>query len=451
MKNLEKIFNPKSIAIIGANAQAKTVGWGLMKNALIGKTKRKVFPVNPYYKNVMGIKCFSSIIAIKEEIDLAIVAVPAKIVLGVVKECCQKKVGGIIVISSGFAESGEKGKLLEKDILKTVKEAGIPLIGPNCLGVLRPNNLLNATFAPILPKSGEIAFISQSGALADSVIDEGLNKNYGFSAIISYGNEADVNLSDFLRWAKKDKATKVIALYLEGIKEGREIIDVFKDVSSKKPILVLKAGRTKESNKAASSHTGSLAGDYQIYQALFKQTGVIEVDTVRELFMSAKALAWQPTCRNNIGIITNGGSCGVLLSDYCQSLGIKLATLKQGTLKKLDIPGVMRPAYSRRNPLDIIGDALSKNYNSAIDALLSQPDVHGLVVVQTYQIMTETVKDAEVIVAAKKKWKAKPILTCFLGGQFTAPGINILEDNRIPNYKDLKDVVLALKVLINKN
>ncbi len=450
MRDLNRIFNPQTVAVIGAKQEPKTVGWGLMKNLLAGKSRRRIFAINPFEKEVFGIKTLSSVKSVKEEVDLAVIAVPAKIVPKVVKECCQKKVGGIIVISSGFGESGKEGKLLEDKIKEMAQKAGIPLIGPNCLGVIRPEIKLNATFAPAMPKAGEIAFLSQSGALVDSVIDENLKKNYGFSALISYGNEADATLADFLWWAAEDSKTKVIALYLEGIKEGREIMDVFSEVSAKKPILVVKAGRTKAGKKAVSSHTGSLAGEYPVYQALFKQTGVTEVDTVRELFSSAKALAWQPKCENGIAIVTNGGSCGVLLADYCQELGVKLAELSEKTLQKLNKPGVMHPAYSGRNPLDVVGDALSDKYKFAIRALLEQPDIKGLIVVQTLQIMTETEKNAKIIIEAKRKWKGKPIITAFLGGPVTAPGVKILEDNHIPNCGDLKEAALAIKSLIKK-
>ncbi len=450
MDKLNRIFNPRTMAVIGAKSEEKSVGWGLMKNALLGKSKRKIFAVNPNRKEILGIKCVPSVKSIKEEVDLAVIAVPAKIVPKVVEECCQKKVGGMIVISSGFGESGKEGKLLEDRIRKTAQKAGIPLIGPNCLGVIRPDNLLNASFAPAFPKSGEIAFISQSGALVDSVIDENFKKNYGFSALVSYGNEADATLSDFLWWAAEDPKTKVIALYLEGIKEGRDIMNVFSRVSAKKPILAVKAGRTGAGKKAVSSHTGSLAGEHSVYRALFKQTGVTETDTVRELFSSAKALAWQPKCDNGIAIITNGGSCGVLLADYCQELGVKLIDLSKETLKKLNRPGVMHPAYSKRNPLDVVGDALADKYKSAIEALLSQPDIKGLIVVQTLQIMTETEKNAKIIIEAKRKWKNKPIIAAFLGGPITASGVKILEDNHIPNYGDLKEAALAIKSLIKK-
>jgi acetyltransferase len=447
MNKLDKIFNPKSIAIIGANPREKSVGQGLMKNALLGKSKRKVFAVNPKYKKLLGVKCFPSVSSIKDNIDLAVIAVPSKIVLKVIEECCKKKVGGIIIISSGFKESGKLGEKLEESILNLVKKAGIPLIGPNCLGIIKPGNLLNATFAPSTPKTGEIAFISQSGALLDSVIDQNFEENYGFSFLASYGNGADVSLADFLELAIEDKKTEVITLYLEGISEGRGIINILSKAAAKKPLLVLKAGKTSIGRESAFSHTGSLAGDYQIYKALFKQTGAIEVETVRELFALAKALSWQEKCNNGIGIITNGGSCGVLLSDYCHENGIKLTNLSKKTLLELD--KTMHPAYSRRNPLDLIGDALFDDYQSAVELLLKQKNINGLIIAQTLQIMTDSKKNAEVIIKAQKKWK-KPIVAAFLGGLFTNKGVEILEKNKIPNYKDLKEAALAMKALIKK-
>lgn len=450
-EKLDIIFNPKTVAVIGAKAQEKSVGWGLMKNLLDGKSQRKIFAVNPNCVEVMGVQCLSSIKAIQEDVDLAVIAVPPKIVPQVVQECCEKKVGAIIVVSSGFGESGPQGKILEKEIVRLANAANIPLIGPNCLGIIRPSNLLNASFAPAMPKAGEIAFISQSGALLDSMIDANTNQAFGFSALISYGNETGVTLTDFLKWAADDEQTKVIALYLEGIKEGREIIDVFKNIAPQKPIIAVKAGRTSLGKKAASSHTGSLAGDYQIYQALFHQTGVIEAETIEELFDVAKSLSWQPKCKNGVAIVTNGGSCGVLLADYCQSLGIALTTLNKKTLNKLSVPGVMRPAYSKRNPLDIVGDALSEQYKAAIEILLEQPDIHGLIVVQTLQIMTDSEKNAKIIVEVKNKFSNKTIVTAFLGGAMTEQGIKILEKNHIPNYGDLKRAALAMRSLIKKN
>ncbi|MEA3292961.1 MAG: CoA-binding protein [Patescibacteria group bacterium] len=450
IKKLDRMFNPKNIAVIGASNQINSVGWGLMENILKSAKKRKIFAINPYKKEILGIKCISSIGSVLESIDLAIIAVPAKIVPNIVKECCEKKVGGIIIISAGFAEKDREGKELQDKVAKIVKKANVPLLGPNCLGIIRPSVDLNASFAPGLPKKGEIAFVSQSGALIDSVIDRNLLEYYGFSTIISYGNEADLDLNDFLKFLKNDKETKVIVLYLEGIKDGRKFINTAKEVSKVKPILVLKAGKTKAGQRAALTHTASLSGSAEIYSAAFKQAGIIELDSVEELFNVSKALAWQPKCKNGIGIITNGGGCGVLATDYCDKSKINLPRLSRDTIQKLDKPNLMHPAYSKRNPLDIVGDALSSRYKAGIEALLEQKNIYGLLVIQTLQIMTEVEENAKIIKELKRKYPKKPIICCFMGGKYTNQGIEILEKNHIPNYLEPQRAVLAIRSLIKK-
>ena len=447
-KKIDKILNPKSLAIIGASSKSKTVGWGLMKNALLGKAKRKIFAVNPFQKEVLGVRTVPSIKQIKEPVDLAVIAVPAKIVPKIIEECSQKKVKGIIIISSGFAEEGKQGKILEQKIKKIAKLSDISIIGPNCLGIIRPGIKLNASFAPFTPKKGSISFISQSGALIDSIIDRNLIENYGFSNLISCGNQADLCVSDFLEWEEKNLETKVIAVYLEGLKNGRKFMETAKRVAKIKPIIAIKAGKTDKGKKAVSSHTGSLAGDYQIYKAVFKQTGIIEAQTLEELFDTAKALAWQPRCKNGIGIVTNGGGCGVLLTDYCEELGINLTNLSKKTINKLEKSGKMHPAFSKRNPLDIIGDALSARYKVSIEALLEQKNIQGLLIVQTLQIMTAPVENAKIIVELKNKFPKKPIICCFLGGKITKSGIDFLEKNKVPNYSDLRKAAIAMKALI---
>jgi acetyltransferase len=445
--NLNKIFNPKTIAVIGASDEVKSVGWGLMKNIIEGKNKRKVFAVNPNCQKVMGIKCLPSVLSINQPVDLAIVAVPAIIVPKIIKECCDKKVGGIIVISAGFSEIGEKGKEIENQIAELTKKAQIPLIGPNCLGIIKPSINLNASFAPTTPEAGGVAFVSQSGAVVDAVVDSSLLGGCGFSTIISYGNEAQTDINDFLLWLEKDKDTKVITVYLEGIKDGRRFMKVAQKVAKTKPIIVLKAGKTEAGIKAASSHTAALSGSSKIYSAAFRQSNVIEVETIEELFGTAKALAWQPRCKNGTAIITNGGGFGVLMADYCQDLEIKLTELSGKTIQKLIKSKVMNPAFSKRNPLDIVGDALANRYQLAIETLLEQKDIHSLLVIQAFQIMTEAEKNAKIIIEAQKKWKNKSIVTVFLGEKLSKSGIDLLEKNRIPNYSNLKMAALAIKNL----
>jgi len=448
---LNSIFNPKTVAVIGATDRLGSVGRGLVKNLLEGKKKRKIYLVNPNRKKVFKIKTFPKIDAINKKIDLAIIAVPAKIVLKIVKECCEKKVRAIIIISSGFAEIGPHGALLQGKIIALTNRANIALVGPNCLGVLRPLTALNASFAPLSPNQGGMTLISQSGALLDSIIDVSADKFYGFSAIISYGNEAGLTLPDFLDWAGKDKKTKVISLYFEGLKNGREFFNIAKKINRIKPIVVLRGGKTKTAQKAVSSHTGALAGTSQIYSTAFKQAGLIEVQSLEELLDISKALVWQPRCKNGIGIVTNGGGAGILAADYCHQLGIDLTKLSSAVKRKIDKAKAMHPGWSKNNPADIVGDALSDKYKITIDSLLSQNDIYGLMVIQTMQVMTEPIKNAKIIIEARKKYPKKPIVAVFMGGKLTNPAIKLLEKNKIPNYSDPLRATRAMRALINNH
>jgi acetyltransferase len=446
MKNLDKIFNPKSVAIIGASAKEKTVGFGLAGNALLGKDERKIYFVNPGQGDILGNKVFAKITDIQEEIDLAVVAVPAAVVAQVVEECCQKKVGGIIVVSAGFAETGKEGKSRQDDILEKAKIAGIPLVGPNCLGVIRTNNNLNVSFAPSTPEKGNIGFISQSGALLDSVVDN--IEDLGLSYAISYGNEADVDLIDFMEWLAEDKDTKVIALYLEAINDGKKFMEVARRITKIKPVIAIKAGKFESVKGVVKSHTGSMAGDYSTYKAVFKQTGIIEADSIEEMFDIAKLLAWQPKCQNSFAVVTNGGGCGVLASDYCKTQGINLAKLSKETIDKISGFAGMNAFWSKSNPVDIIGDASPERYQAAIEAVLGQKNVGGLIVIQAPQIMTNPIGNAKVILEAKRIFPEKPIICFFLGGEKSEESIRHLEENNIPNYGELKRGILAIKSLI---
>lgn len=461
MKNIKDLLNPKSIALIGASRDDKSVGYGILMNLTYGCAEKfystfskpfegEIYAVNPKATEILGKKCYASLLDIKEQVDLAIIAVPAPVVLNVVNDCVKKKVKSIIIISSGFAEYNEEGKKIQKQISEIVKKEGILLVGPNCLGVINPLIQMNASFAPGMPPKGEIAFVSQSGALADSVIDWSIEERYGFRAIVTYGNKADLDETDFLEYFGDDKDTKAIAMYIEGINDGKRFIEVAKKVSKKKPIIALKSGRTEKGMHAVSSHTGSLAGSYEVYKAAFKQSGVIIADTVEELFDLSITLAYQPPCGRNIGIITNAGGPGVLCADYCETLGLNVVSLKESTLKKLEKTGLMHPAYSRANPLDLVGDALPERYEAAINTLLSEDYVDGVIIIQTLQTMTDPTRDAEIVVEAKKKFPKKPIVCVYMGGRFSKEGVKILKDNNIPDFNDLKKAVVALKYLAER-
>jgi acetyltransferase len=301
-----------------------------------------------------------------------------------------------------------------------------------------------------MPKKGEIALISQSGALVDLIIDKAIFEDYGFSKIVSVGNEADLEVSDFLEWLKDDKETKVILLYLESVKSGKKFIKVAKEVSKTKVTVALKAGKSELGIKAVSSHTGALAGVHEIYQAVFKKTKIIEAETIDELLDFAKVLSWQPKTKNGIGIVTNGGGCGILMADYCQEFKINLPPLGNETIKEIEKSKLMPLHWSKRNPVDILGDDSPERYKVAIESLLKQKNIHGLIVIQTVQIMTNPFLNAKIIVRAHKKFPQKPILCCFLGGKLSERGIKVLEKNRIPNFPELKRAAKAMRILINE-
>jgi acetyltransferase len=457
---LDTLFNPKNIALVGASRDPSSVGSGILRNlkkkgvfySEFNKIfKGDVFPINPRATEVLGLKCYPNIKNVKENIDLAVVAVPAKIVPEVMRDCAKKKVKNAIIISAGFAETGEKGNALQDEVLQIAKKSNIRIIGPNCLGMIRPAIGLNASFAPVTPPEGGVAFISQSGALIDSIVDWAVKEKYGFSTIVSYGNQADLGICDFLEWLENDDNTKSIALYIEGIKDGKRFMEIAKRVSQTKPIVVLKAGKTKKGSEAVASHTGNLAGTAKVYSAAFKQSMILEANNVEELFDMAKVLAFHKQLKENkIVIVSNAGGPAVLATDYCEKYGLNLVELKRSTINKMDETELMHPAYSKKNPLDLIVDALPERYDAAIEALLKEPYVQGLIVIQTLQTMTDSEKDAEVIASAQQRYPAKPIVCAFMGGKYTDKGVRKLESCGIPNYPDPERAVKAMVTLIKR-
>jgi acetyltransferase len=454
---LKYFFEPKSVAVVGASRDPSSVGYGLLKSLATGcfmdsgycrPFKGKIFPVNPHATELMGFKCFPSLKEVPDEIDLAIIVVPARIVPQVAREAGEKGVKALLVVAAGFAEAGEAGAALQQELVDACRKYGMRLVGPNSLGLLRPPASLNASFAVSSPPAGDVAFISQSGALADSVIDWAIKERYSFSAIASVGNSADLNASDFVEWAAQDSFTKVITLYLEGIADGRRFMRVCAKAAKKKPVLLLKAGRNAVGVKAVTSHTASIAGDYSVWKGAMKQAGVIMVDCLEDLFDLAKVLAEQPKPKtNSFAIITNGGGAGALCADYCNEFGVNLAELKPSTIAKLEATGLMHSAWSKRNPVDLIGDALPDRYKAAVEILLSEPYISGLIVIQTLQTMTNSVEDARVIVQARKKHPDKPIVSVFMGGKFSEKGISLLHENKLPDFNDPKKAARAAAAL----
>ena len=452
LHDLRPILEPQSVAVIGASRQPGTVGYAVLSNLLMGQYTGIVYPVNPKAKAICGVRTYPSVLEIPDPVDLAVIIVRAPLVPQVLEECGQKGVKGAIVISAGFKETGPEGAKLEAQVREIAHHYGIALVGPNCLGVINtdPNYRLNASFAKEMPLPGNIAFISQSGALCTAVLDYAKGQGIGFSKVVSLGNKADVNENDFLAYLWQDPQTQVILLYIEELSDGRRFLQLAREITgegdNRKPILALKAGRTPAGARAVASHTGSLAGSDEVYEALFAQAGVLRADTVEDLFEYAIAFANQPlpNGRRTV-IITNAGGPGIMATDACVRYGLELAQLNEKTLEQLRQK--LPPHASLLNPIDLIGDAQHDRYEAALDAVLDDPNVDAVIVLLTPQAMTDIENIANVIVQ-KSKQRVKPILACFMGLVDISAGVNILKENGVPCYSFPEDAVRALAAMV---
>jgi acetyltransferase len=436
IKNIEPVMNPRSIAVVGATNRAGSVGLAVFRNILDAGFQGLLYPVNPKVKSVQNVRAYPKLSNIPDEVDVAVIIVPAEIVCSVLEEAGQKQVKGAIVISAGFKEVGERGAERERQLKETAAKYGIRTIGPNCLGVINNNEKvrLNASFATKMPKPGNIAFISQSGALCTAVLDYAEGKNIGFSKFVSFGNKADVNEIDLLNYLKNDPDTYVILMYLEDIAHGRAFLETAREITwqAHKPILAIKSGRSAEGALAAASHTGSLAGSDSAYDAIFRQSGILRVEGVDELFNCALAFAKQPIPKGNrIAIVTNAGGPGIMATDAAIRHELKIAAFSEQTKQKLkqELP----PTASIRNPVDVIGDATHERYEAAIRHVLMDENVDGAIVILTPQTMTDVLETAEIIPRVAKSTD-KPLLCSFMGIVDVSEGIEHLEANGIPNY-----------------
>lgn len=424
--NFEAVFYPKSIAIIGASRTLKSVGNDLVKNLAKQGYAGKIFPVNPQADELYGYPVYHNIQEIPENIDLALIAVPAKFVPQVLTEAADKGAKGAIIISAGFKEMGNA--TLEQEVAKICREREIALIGPNCLGVINPEIHMNASFAGIMPSFGNIAFISQSGALCSSVLDYAKEFNLGFSKFLSIGNKALVDEIELLNYFAEDPQTKVIAMYVEQLEDADRFIETAKKLahlSTPKPIIILKSGRTSEGAAAIASHTGSLAGGDTAYQALFAQSGVIRANTIRELFEFIDIFSHNPLKKvNNVAIVTNAGGPGVITTDETTTNGLQLAKISDATQAKLQ--AFLPAAANVKNPIDILGDAKADRYKNTLDVLCGDPDVDAVMVLLTPQTTTEVEETAKVLVEFKHHCD-KPVVTSFMGKETVDSSIRLLE------------------------
>lgn len=442
---LKQFFEPESVALIGASTNPEKLGFKILKNLIDGGYKGKIFPVNPKAESILNLKCYKNVLEIPQIPELVIIAIPSKSVCEVVEDCGRKGVKGIIVISAGFKETGEEGKKREERLKEIVKEYNMRLIGPNCLGVIDTGSKLNASFAMEMPPEGKIGFITQSGALGTAILDWAIKENIGLSKFISVGNMADVSETDLIEELGEDENTNVILLYLEGISNGRKFIEVAKKVSDKKPIIVVKSGRTTAGSEAASSHTGSLAGSDKAFDAAFKQSKVIRAETVQELFDYALIFSFQPLIKGEkIAIITNAGGPSVMAVDCLENVNLELSSFSSLTTGKLK--NLLPPASSIKNPADVLGDADAERYGKAMEIILSDENVDGLLAILTPQVVTQIPETAEKIVEISRRYN-KPVVTSFMGGKRMEEGVKILMKNRIPNYFSPERAVLSLKAM----
>jgi acetyltransferase len=431
-RSMEAFFAPRSVAVIGATEKAGSVGRAVLWNLISNPFGGTVFPINPKRPNVLGIKSYPSIGDLPEQVDLAVIVTPASTVPNLIKECAAAGVKSVIVISAGFKEAGPQGVEYERQIMAEATKSNIRIIGPNCLGVMNPRTGLNATFAGTMARPGNVAFISQSGALCTAVLDWSLRENVGFSAFVSIGSMLDVNWGDLIDYLGDDPQTKSIIMYMETIGDARSFLSAAREVALSKPIIVIKAGRTQAAAKAAASHTGSLAGSYDVLEAAFRRSGVLSVKNIDELFSMAEVLNKQPRPRGpRLTILTNAGGPGVLATDALIEGGGELATLTPETLAEYN--KLLPDAWSHGNPVDILGDADAKRYADALEVALKSPDSDGLLVIVTPQQMTDPTMTAELVKnqAANSK---KPVLASWMGGPFVAAGETILNGAGIPTF-----------------
>ncbi len=448
MNNIDSIFYPKSIAIIGASRQQGSVGHSLLAKIIDSRFQGVVYPVNPRAQAILGIKSYPRVLDIPDDIDLAIVIVPAPLVSQVLEECAVKGIKGAVTISAGFKEIGGPGIEREQKVKEIIQKYNIALVGPNCLGVINTasETQMNATFGTQMPKKGNIAFISQSGALCVAVLDYAKEANIGFSKFISMGNKAGLTENDLLVYLNEDPQTKVILMYLEDLVNGKEFMSIARKITSHprnpKPIIALKAGRTFVGAKAASSHTGSLAGSDRVYDAIFDQCGVIRGDTLDEIFDYVKVFSSQPLPRGkNVAIVTNSGGPGILATDSCIRYGLNVPSLSKATKKTLKT--ILPPTASLNNPMDLIAEAQHEQYEAALKAILKQNNIHSALVILTPTAFTNVEKIARSIIKVSKGIK-KPLASCLLGVYDVSKGIDLLEEHNIPDYRFPESAARAL-------
>jgi acetyl coenzyme A synthetase (ADP forming)-like protein len=438
----ENIISPTSIAVLGASARIGSVGNAVMTNIISGGYAGKLYPVNPSASTVLSLKCYKSIIDIEDPVELAIIITPSSTVPSLMEECGKKGVKTAVIISAGFKETGEQGKILEAKIKAIAKDYGVRIIGPNCIGIINtePKVSLNASFTKSMPKSGNIALVSQSGAICVAMLEYAKTRGIGFSKVFSLGNKADINENDILSVLENDASTKVILMYIEDLSNGREFIKIASRITGeledgdRKPILALKVGESIIGAKAIASHTGALAGSQEAYNAIFAQGGVLKVGTLEELFDYAVAFAYQPipSSEGNMAVVSNAGGVATIVADTATRYNLKLATLTNETINELR--RILPKTASLNNPIDIIGDADHLRYENTLRVILKDQNVNSCLIISTPQMMLDMKSLADVIIKIKQEFRQKILVCCLMAVTEMQDVLQKLHENNIPQY-----------------
>lgn len=426
---LKALFSPKTVALIGAKDDHGSVGRTLLSNLQSGGFS--LFAVNPKRSQVLGMKCYPDVNSLPSPVDLAVIATPAKTVPKIIRECVNADVKSCVVITAGFKEMGESGEKLEEEITRQIKRSKMAVVGPNCLGIMNPFEGLNATFAKGIANKGHVAFISQSGALCTAVLDWSFQENIGFSAFVSIGSMIDVGWGDLIEYFGRDLNTHSILLYMETVGDAKSFLSAARKFALKKPIVVIKPGRTQAAARAAASHTGSMVGNDAVCDAAFEKAGILRVDTIAELFDMAEVLAKQPLPQGpNLGIVTNAGGPAVLATDAALQSDASVPNLSDEVKEKLSV--FLPSAWSRGNPVDLLGDASPDTYEKAIKILLEAPECNGILTILTPQDMTEPLETAKRLAKYQSK---KPLLASWMGAEAVADGIKVLNAAGISTFE----------------
>lgn len=434
---LEKLFLPEKIAVVGASREEGKTGHEVFDNLLHGFEGEAV-PVNPNAEKVSGKEAFDET---PEDTDMVVIVVPGEIVPDVLQDAGEKGVEAAIIISAGFSESGNEA--LEEQVVEKSEKHGIDILGPNVLGLINTENDMNASFASNMPEEGDISFMSQSGAFCTAILDYSKAEHIGFRHFVSLGNKSKLNESDLLKYWREDEETETIISYTEGIEDGRKFIEEAGETSKKKPVIMIKSGRTESGGSAASSHTGSIAGSYEAYKAAFRKTGVIEAESSRELLDLGRAFTYQPLAEgDNIAVLTNAGGPGVITTDEIFEHGLELAEFSRSTRESLR--EILPDEAGAENPLDVIGDAGHDRYRDSLETVLKDENVDAVIVLLTPQANTEIDKTARTIVRAAAETD-KPVLASFMGEEEIESGVEILEEGEVPDFEDPVDAVKTLK------